>query len=305
MHTVHNANSLDLGVFHRIDINLYPLFIAVYEQRSISKAAQLLSISQSAASHALQRLRLQLEDELFLRSGHKMLPTSYAEQIYPAIQYALAQIQAISIPKKQFESHMLQSIRVALHDEVEPIVFPKIVQHFQALNRDIQFVSIKLDRKTVLADLAAQQVDFFIDIEQDFGDKVDSQRLVQDQFVVCSQQTHMDAAIYLASAHIGVSSRRTGILIEDMYLQPQQLSRQILLRCQHYSTALQILEQHPTAILTLPQHVLQHLQVNSSLNVFEAPLDFPVMNLSMYWSKHLNENLRLQFLKAEIFNLFT
>lgn len=304
MQTVHNHNSLDLAAFHRIDINLYPLFIAVYEQRSISKAAKLLSISQSAASHALQRLRLQLEDELFLRSGHKMLPTAYAAQIYPAIQLALAQIQAIAIPQKQFESHMLQSIRIALHDEVEPIVFPKIVQHFQALNPNIQFVSIKLDRKTVLADLATQQIDFFIDIEQDFSDKVDSQRLVQDQFVVCSQQSKMDADIYLASPHIGVSSRRTGILIEDIYLQPQQLSRQILLRCQHYSTALQILEQHPSAILTLPQHVLQHLQVSSRLNVFPAPVDFPVMNLSLYWINHLSENLRLQFLKGEIFNLF-
>lgn len=304
MQQFHNNNSLDLGVFHRIDINLYPLFIAVYEQRSISKAAQLLSISQSAASHALQRLRLQLEDELFLRSGHKMLPTAYAEQIYPMIQQALVQIQAIAVPKKQYESHMLQSIRIALHDEVEPIIFPKIVQHFQRLNPEIQFVSIKLDRKTVLADLATQQIDFFIDIEQDFCDKVASQRLVQDQFVVCSQQAQMNAEIYLASAHIGVSSRRTGVLIEDMYLQPQQLSRQILLRCQHYSTALQILEQHPTAILTLPQHVLQHLQISSRLNIFAAPLEFPAMNLSLYWIKHLSENLRLQYLQREIIDLF-
>ena len=55
MNTVHNKTNLDIATFHRIDINLYPLFVAVYEQKSISKAAQILCITQSAASHALQR----------------------------------------------------------------------------------------------------------------------------------------------------------------------------------------------------------------------------------------------------------
>lgn len=85
MHNIHNNSPMDLGAFHRIDINLYPLFIAIFEQKNISKAAQLLCISQSATSHALQRLRLQLQDDLFIRTGHQMLPTPFAEQIYPTI----------------------------------------------------------------------------------------------------------------------------------------------------------------------------------------------------------------------------
>nr|MBP8207294.1 LysR family transcriptional regulator [Acinetobacter sp.] len=55
MNNIHQKNVLDMAVFHKIDINLYPLFIAIFEQKSISKSAQLLCISQSAASHALQR----------------------------------------------------------------------------------------------------------------------------------------------------------------------------------------------------------------------------------------------------------
>ncbi len=52
--------------------------MAIYEQNSISKAAQILSISQSAASHALQRLRQHLQDDLFVRTGSKMQPTPFA-----------------------------------------------------------------------------------------------------------------------------------------------------------------------------------------------------------------------------------
>src|SRR5690606_41726182 len=105
MNSIHNkspiSSSVDLAIFHRIDINLYPLFIAIYEQRSISKAAQILCISQSAASHALQRLRQHLQDDLFVRAGSKMLPTPFAEQIYPVIKNALIAIQAISIRSEE------------------------------------------------------------------------------------------------------------------------------------------------------------------------------------------------------------
>ncbi len=57
MNSIHSKSPIDMGLFHRIDINLYPLFIAIYQQKSISKAAQILSIKRYAASHALQRLQ--------------------------------------------------------------------------------------------------------------------------------------------------------------------------------------------------------------------------------------------------------
>ena len=211
------------------------------EQKSISKAAQLLCISQSAVSHALQRLRLQLKDELFVRSGQKMLPTPFAEQIYQPIQTALSTIQNIAIPQHDFDPSMLQCLKIAIHDEIEPIIFPQLVHHFSQLNLDIQFLSSKLDRKNMLADLSAQQIDFVIDLVQPYQENLQFENLIEDHFVACTLQTEMDLSLYLSSPHIGVSSRRTGLLLEDIYLNRQQLSRQIFMRCQHYSTALQVL----------------------------------------------------------------
>ncbi|GAA5185659.1 LysR family transcriptional regulator [Acinetobacter kookii] len=304
MNSIHNKAMVDLGVFHRIDINLYPLFIAVYEQKSISKAAQILCISQSAASHALQRLRQHLQDDLFARAGSKMLPTPFAEQIYPVIKNALFAIQHISMQKQSFEPGMVQSLKIAVHDEIEPIIFPKLVQHFQSLDLYIQFFSSKLDRKSMATDLATQQIDFVIDLEQNFGEKIQFQKLLQDQFVVCTQQPEMTEQLYLAAPHIGVSSRRTGVLVEDIYLNRKQLSRQIFLRCQHYSTALQILLLNPQAVLTIPQNLLDHLQVPPSLNIFPVPVDLPLIYLGMYWHKDLKDNSRHQFLRSEISKIF-
>ena len=304
MNTVHNKTMIDMAIFHRIDINLYPLFIAIYEQRSISKAAKILCITQSAASHALQRLRQHLKDDLFVRVSNQMLATPFAEQIYPVIKNALILIQSISMQKQSFDPNSIQTLKVAVHDEIEPIIFPKLVEHFQKLNLIIQFSSIKLDRKTIITDLATQQIDFVIDLEQNLGEKIQFNKLAQDQFVVCTQQKMMDEAIYLASPHIGVSSRRTGVLVEDIYLNRQQFSRQIFLRCQHYSTALQILTQEPQLILTIPKNILAHLRLAQNLHIFDVPVDLPYINMGMYWHKDLELNLRHQFLRSEIFKIF-
>ncbi|EEH68821.1 MULTISPECIES: LysR family transcriptional regulator [Acinetobacter] len=304
MNQIHNTNPLEVGQFHRIDINLYPLFIAIFEQKSISKAAQLLCISQSAVSHALQRLRTQLNDELFVRSGQKMLPTPYAEQIYHPIQEALLTIQQIAVPQQEFVPSMLQSIKIAIHDEIEPIIFPRLVHHFAQLNLDIQFLSSKLDRKNMLADLSAQQIDFVIDLVQPHQAHLQFEQLIQDHFVVCTQQSKMDLATYLSSPHIGVSSRRTGVLLEDIYLNRQQLSRQVFLRCQHYATALQVLAQYPNAILTIPQSILNHLHYAETLQIHALPIELPKITMGMYWHDHVKQNPRHQFLRHEILNIF-
>ena len=304
MNHIHNTGLLEVGHFHRIDINLYPLFIAIFEQKSISKAAQLLCISQSAVSHALQRLRTQLGDDLFVRSGQKMLPTPYAEQIYQPIQMALLSIQKIAMSQQDFRPSMLQSIKIAIHDEIEPIIFPQLVNHFAKQNLNIQFFSSKLDRKNMLADLSAQQIDFVIDLVQPYQAHLQFENLIEDYFVVCTQQTKMDLSLYLSSPHIGVSSRRTGLLLEDIYLNRQQLSRQIFLRCQHYSTALQVLAQHPNAILTIPQSILKHLHYSKDLQIHALPIELPKINMGMYWHEHVKHNARHQFLRAEILNVF-
>ncbi len=304
MNHIHNINPLEVGNFHRIDINLYPLFIAIFEQKSISKAAQLLCISQSAVSHALQRLRLQLKDELFVRSGQKMLPTPFAEQIYQPIQTALSTIQNIAIPQHDFDPSMLQSLKIAIHDEIEPIIFPQLVHHFSQLNLDIQFLSSKLDRKNMLADLSAQQIDFVIDLVQPYQENLQFENLIEDHFVACTLQTEMDLSLYLSSPHIGVSSRRTGLLLEDIYLNRQQLSRQIFMRCQHYSTALQVLAQYPKAILTIPHSILKHLHYAQDLKIHQLPIELPKIKMGMYWHEHVRQNPRHQFLRNEILKIF-
>jgi DNA-binding transcriptional LysR family regulator len=77
----------------RVDLNLLPVFEAVYEEQSLSRAAVRLAMSQSAVSHAVTRLRTLFRDELFVRQARGVLPTPTAESIYAKIRGGLGLVR--------------------------------------------------------------------------------------------------------------------------------------------------------------------------------------------------------------------
>jgi DNA-binding transcriptional LysR family regulator len=64
-----------------IDLNLLRLFDAVHRTRNVSRAAELLDLTQPAASQGLTRLRSLLNDPLFMRSGGGVQPTPRANRL--------------------------------------------------------------------------------------------------------------------------------------------------------------------------------------------------------------------------------
>lgn len=76
-----------------VDLNLVPVFVAVYEERSLSRAAVRLAMTQSAVSHATSRLRLVLRDELFVRHSRGVVPTPAADAIYSRLRDALGSVR--------------------------------------------------------------------------------------------------------------------------------------------------------------------------------------------------------------------
>jgi DNA-binding transcriptional LysR family regulator len=72
-----------------LDLNLLTVFEAIYEVRTVSGATDRLALSQSAASHALARLREACKDDLFVRTPQGLSPTAVAREMYPEIKRAL------------------------------------------------------------------------------------------------------------------------------------------------------------------------------------------------------------------------
>lgn len=84
------ANLYDLKKF---DLNLLVIFECIYQHLSISKAAETLYITPSAVSQSLQRLRGQLNDPLFIRSGKGITPTTVGVNLHQHLEENLNQLE--------------------------------------------------------------------------------------------------------------------------------------------------------------------------------------------------------------------
>jgi DNA-binding transcriptional LysR family regulator len=91
MHNVHHNN---------LDLNLLRVFEALMDERSATRAGTRLGLTQSAISHALNRLRHVLKDELFVRGPDGMQPTERAAEIAPRLRQGLFQLQLALAPSE-------------------------------------------------------------------------------------------------------------------------------------------------------------------------------------------------------------
>jgi len=77
-----------------VDLNLLKAFVALTNERAVTRAAGRIGLSQPAMSHALSRLRGLFADDLFVRTPTGMEPTARAREIAPLIAAAIEHIEA-------------------------------------------------------------------------------------------------------------------------------------------------------------------------------------------------------------------
>ncbi|NWB84270.1 LysR family transcriptional regulator [Pseudomonas gingeri] len=81
--------------FSGLDLNLMLVFALVFRERSVSRAAHCLRVTQPAVSGSLVRLRQYFGDPLFVRGGQSMRPTAKAQEIAGLLFPAMAQIERL------------------------------------------------------------------------------------------------------------------------------------------------------------------------------------------------------------------
>jgi DNA-binding transcriptional LysR family regulator len=104
------------AAFRTLDLNLLRVFDEVMAERSLTKAARNLSITQPAVSNALRRLRETLGDDLVRREGHGITPTPFALTLWPNVREALDQLQSALVPQHFVPSQARNSFVLAMAD---------------------------------------------------------------------------------------------------------------------------------------------------------------------------------------------
>lgn len=125
--------------FRELDLNLLLVFNAIFSERSISKAARKLGMSQPAVSNALRRLRDFTGDTLFYKSGTGVAPTRAALTLAIPISHALDTVERSLTSVRSFDpqtSH--RTFKIGVTDITNPMITPALVSLTRRLAPNIQ-----------------------------------------------------------------------------------------------------------------------------------------------------------------------
>ncbi|ENO3979784.1 LysR family transcriptional regulator [Aeromonas veronii] len=113
----------------RLDLNLLAVFDMLMQERNVTRAAERLHLSQSTVSHALGRLRVALDDPLFVMSRREMMPTERAKALAGPVRQALAMLEQGLRQAKGFDPATARRIfRIATPGSVEHGLVPVLVE---------------------------------------------------------------------------------------------------------------------------------------------------------------------------------
>jgi DNA-binding transcriptional LysR family regulator len=274
----------------KLDLNLFVLFDALYRERSVTRVAAALNLTQPAVSNALSRLRQAVDDPLFQRTPEGMAPTPVAESIVGDVREALALLRrAVGVTAHFDPATSVKTFRLGMNDLAESLLLPRLRGRVSEQAPKVSIASYYIDRDSAADELKAGRSDLLLDAPVFNARGLEQRHLAAFPYVVAMRPGHplarrrLTERAYLAAEHLHVSSRRRGRGQVDIALRNRGQRRQVMMRVQNYLVAARITQQ--TDLLWTVPAVLLPL-----LDLAWRPLPFAVDPLvwHLFWDSNID-----------------
>jgi DNA-binding transcriptional LysR family regulator len=298
------------GIHSRFDFNLLRVLAAVAEHGSVTGAAASLSLTQSAVSHALARLRAVIGDPLFVRQGKRVVPTAAARALLPRVQAHLRALSEAVRGIGPFDPATADcAFKLGFRDVMESIAFPPLLSHTRAAAPGVRFESRRVSRESFERELASGALDAVVDLAAPTGRQVRSQKVLDEPLAVVVRRGHAFARRrpklehYVAARHVLVTLKPEGPEVVDLALAERDLARDIVLRCQHYYAACRVVAA-TDLLLTMPETYARVLARDLSLHVLPLPFALPRLEVRLYWHASQDEDAASRWLRRVVLEAF-
>lgn len=285
----------------RLDLNLLPVFDAVYRHRSVRQAAEELAMSTSALSHALSRLRATLNDPLFYREGHFMCPSVYASQLAPAIASALAHLNQQLTPQAEFNpATTTDCLQIAITDFTALGIFPALMAELQYTAPGLRFEFRYLPHSPALNELLAGEVDFALGFsapQDSHYAELDEIDWFTDEYVVISNPRRQQLTLddYLAARHLVVTPWNESKGVLDRELERLGYRRQVAIKTPSMLSAPFIIADSDL-LMALPRSAAEKLKQAAKITIFALPFAVPPFEVKIYSHKRSGKRGAAQWL---------
>jgi DNA-binding transcriptional LysR family regulator len=170
--------------FNRLDLNLLVVLDALLRERSVTKAARELNLSQPAMSASLARLRLYFNDDILVPQGKRMLPTAHAQNLAPLVAQALADIEMRIMGATNFDPATSQRcFNICASDYVSVLLLRPLLATLEKSAPGVRF-EISAPTPEALTQLERGDIDFLLTPEQFASNEHPRHLLFEERHVV-------------------------------------------------------------------------------------------------------------------------
>lgn len=280
-----------MNIDHNIDRTLLRCFDALVTERSVSRAAERVGVSQPTMSNALARLRLVFGDPLLLRASGMMAPTNRALELVEPVRAALANIDGILAKSNSFDPATSRArFTLTAPEYVEYTLVPQLVKELQSAAPHIGLEVRSVNPAKALEWLESGEVDLRVGWVRDPPSSLRSKVLFRDRFVCLVRTGHpqvrgkLTLQQYMTLLHVrartsprsdfwrvldeaaagGRRRARVAHIVQDFMVTPRVVAATDL-------------------IATVPERFALSVADQYRLQVLKSPLRLPAICIAAYW----------------------
>lgn len=279
------------------DLKLLRCFAALMAERSVSKAALKLGLSQPAASHALGRLRRLFDDPLLLKGHGRMTPTARALELEAEVGTLLADAGRLMRRPAEFAPATTRARFVVMSPEfVEYLLAPRLVAHVEAHAPGIDIAFRTSDPEHAPDWFESGEIDLRLGWLPDPPPLLRVKLLFRDPLVCIARRNHpqlkgrITAAQYLEAAHARVERPRTQVSTGAVDAAVAKLGGRLRIALQTQNAfSLGHAVAQSGLISTMPERLARALAAHLPLQILTLPLDVPDARIAMYWHERTHK----------------
>lgn len=291
-----------------LDLNLLRYLIVLVQEKSVSKTAKKMSVTQPAVSAALKRLRVAFEDPILVRSGQFMQATPRAIEMASTIEPMLASIQEMAQEQRKFDptrSHM--DFTLTCSDYVQFAMISKLTDSMRRSAPDISLVVKPANPEKIIHWMESGQVDLGIGYLPNPPEHLRARLLFGEDQVCLIRKNHpalrlnWTKKLYSELTHVAVSPGGAGIYGAriDHALKSEGVKRRIGLTLPSF-LAIPYVVAKTDYVATVPATIARHFSAFLPLTSVQLPLTLPAFEISMYWHERVHADVAHMWLRQQV-----
>ena len=292
------------------ELTLLYVFNAIMVERSVTRAAELLGMTQPAVSNAIARMRLLWQDPVFTRHGRQIEPTAFAFSLWEQIQEPLRQLATAVESTTFMPAESRRKFRIAATDQTVDQLWGALLHAVSQAAPGVDLYAVPFSQRGAVDQLREARIDLAIGPLGAQDRSLRSRLLFSSAFTLAMGPQHalagqpVSLADFLNGRHLMVSRSGEPHGHVDRALERQGLTRRVAVTVNHYGVVPELLCESDL-LAVIPQRVADSPAFRDRLWITPTPVPIEHTAIHLLWHVRQDRDPGLLWLRELLETLIT